>query len=209
MLSRLAKPRQDWPERPGCTAMRFTAHTIPAGIRKQTRSRNSGRTSLPIEILRDVGLVPPLAQITQPGTEDMIMAETDAPKAGHNSKKLDFDKAAAVLKKDLTDLSTKGAKVRGDQSAAWKRIEEMGLNKRASKAVFSLMDQGEAEVSDYLRTFIGLLDPCGLGIIKDMVDLAEDKTAITVPLIAQARINVGDSVATAAMKETAAQKASK
>jgi len=134
------------------------------------------------------------------------MADESEAKAGHNSKKIDFAGGARVLKTTLTDLRTRGAKVRGDQSAAWKKIEEMNLNKKASKAVFALMDQGTAEVSDYLRTFIGLLDPCGLGIIKDMVDIAENKDAITVPLIAQDMIDVGDggTVATKAMKETAA-----
>lgn len=118
------------------------------------------------------------------------MANEAEAKAGHNSKKIDFAGGAKLLKGTLTDLRTRGAKVRGDQSAAWKKIEEMNLNKKASKAVFALMDQGQAEASDYLRTFIGLLDPCGLGIIKDMVDIAENKNAITVPLIETPSVDV-------------------
>ena len=110
---------------------------------------------------------------------------TDEAKAaeGHNSRNLDFTGAAKIMTSDLANLRDKSAKTRGDQSAAWKKIEEMGLNKKASKVIFSLQNQGAAEVSDYLRTFIGLLNPLGLGIIRDMVDIAEDRTAIEVPLI--------------------------
>lgn len=108
---------------------------------------------------------------------------TEAAGEGHNSKKIDFAGAAKIMKSELADLRDKSAKTRGDQSAAWKKIEELGLNKKATKAVFALQDQSPATVSDYLRTFIGLLDPLGLGIIRDMVDVAEDQTAISVPLI--------------------------
>lgn len=139
------------------------------------------------------------------------MADKDSSSAGtgHNSKNIDFEGGAKLMQGQLTNLRTKGAKVRGDQSAAWNRIEEMGLNKKASKAVFALMDQGAAEVSDYLRTFIGLLGPLELGIMRDMVDDAEGKEGIMVPLIDPATVEVeGEgSVATKAMKETAATQA--
>ena len=103
---------------------------------------------------------------------------------GHNSRKaLDFEKAAGIMKTQLATLAEKAAKTRGDQSAAWTKIEELGLNKKAAKAIQGMLGQSPATVSDYLRTFIGLLGPCGLGIIRDMVDVAEDQTGITVPLI--------------------------
>lgn len=111
------------------------------------------------------------------------MAEENEAGEGHNSKKIDFDGAAKIMKSDLAKLRDAGAKTRGEQAAAWKRIEEMNVNKKAAKAVFSLQNQGAATVSDYLRTFIGLLDPLGLGIIRDMVDDAEGKDGIMVPLI--------------------------
>lgn len=117
--------------------------------------------------------------------------ENEKPGEGHNSKKaLDFKGAAKIMKGDLANLRDASAKTRGNQSAAWARIEEMGLNKKASKAVFALQNQGSAEVSDYLRTFIGLLNPLGLGIIRDMVDAAEDQTAISVPLIDTPSVDV-------------------
>lgn len=103
---------------------------------------------------------------------------------GHNSRKaLDFGKAAAIMKSQIAGLNEKAAKTRGDQSAAWAKIEELGLNKKAAKALQGMMSQSPATVSDYLRTFIGLLGPLGLGIIRDMVDVAEDQSGITVPLI--------------------------
>lgn len=119
------------------------------------------------------------------------MADAADPKEGHNSKKaLDFAGAAKIMTGDLADLRDKSAKTRGDQSAAWAKIEEMGLNKKASKAIFGLQNQGAAEVSDYLRTFIGLLNPLGLGIIRDMVDVAENQDSISVPLIDTPSVDV-------------------
>lgn len=110
---------------------------------------------------------------------------------GHNSRKaIDFDKAAKIIKNDIATLDNSASKTRGDLSAAWKRVEELGLNKKAAKAVRGLQGQSPATVSDYLRTFIGLLNPLGLGIIRDMVDVAEDQTAISVPLIDNPSVDV-------------------
>lgn len=108
----------------------------------------------------------------------------DKPGEGHNSKKaIDFGGAAKLMQSDVATLANKSSKIRGDQAAVWKRIEETGVNKKAAKAVQSMLGQSPATVSDYLRTFIGLLNPLGLGILKDMVDVAEGQTSIAVPLI--------------------------
>lgn len=110
---------------------------------------------------------------------------------GHNSRKaLDFESASKLLKGPVAALNDKSAKIRGDQSAQWKKIEEMGLNKKAAKAIQGMLGQSPASVSDYLRTFIGLLEPCGLGILRDMVDVAEDKSSIAVPLIENGPVDV-------------------
>lgn len=103
---------------------------------------------------------------------------------GDNSRKaLDFEGAAKIMKTTIATANEKAAKTRGDQSAAWTKIEEMGLNKKAAKAIQGMLGQSPATVSDYLRTFIGLLGPCGLGIIRDMVDVAEGQEGVLVPLI--------------------------
>lgn len=110
---------------------------------------------------------------------------------GHNSKKpLDFDGAARILKNEIATLDDKKSKTLGDLSAAWKKIEDKGLNKRAAKTIKGLMSQSPATVSDYLRTFIGLLNPLGLGILRDMVDAAEGKSSIEVPLIDTPSVDV-------------------
>jgi hypothetical protein len=134
-----------------------------------------------------------------------------APAAGHNSKKIDFDKAAKVMKGELANHRDKSAKIRVDQSASWAKIEELGLNKKAAKHVFAMQEQSPAEVSDYLRTFIGLLQPLGLGVLRDMVDTAEGQTGIMVPLIEPTMVVIdgGGSVAEKAMKETAAEQAAR
>lgn len=103
---------------------------------------------------------------------------------GHNSKKsIDFVGAAEILKGKIAKLKDDSAKSRGDLSAQWAKIEEMGVNKKAAKAVQSMLGQSPSTVSDYLRTFVALLEPCGLGILRDMVDDAEGKSGIVVPLI--------------------------
>lgn len=118
------------------------------------------------------------------------MPETEN-KIGDNSRKvLDFASAANLLKTAIGSLDDKAAKIRGDQSAAWLKIEEMGLNKKAAKSIRGLMGQSPASVSDFLRTFIGLLSPLGLGIIRDMVDVAQEQTSIAVPLIDTPSVDV-------------------
>lgn len=122
--------------------------------------------------------------------------ETPAPppaageQKGHNRKPLDFPKAAGLLKTTIGKLSDDAASIRGKQSAEWKKIEEMGINKKAAKDVRGLLTQSPATVSDYLRSFIGLLESLGLGIIRDMVDTAEGVTGITVPLIDTPSVDV-------------------
>ena len=108
------------------------------------------------------------------------------PPTGHNRKPLDFDKGARILKTTIAKLSDDAAKIRGNQSAAWKQIEDLSLNKKAAKHIQSMLSQSPATVSDYLRTFIGLLSPCGLGIIRDMVG----KSGIMVPLIDSPSVDV-------------------
>lgn len=119
------------------------------------------------------------------------MPDNDKVGEGHNSRKaLDFDGAAKIMKSNLATLRDKSAKTRGDQGAEWAKIEEMGLNKKAAKAIFGLQNQSPANVSDYLRTFIGLLTPLGMGILRDMVDVAEGKSSIEVPLIDTPSVDV-------------------
>lgn len=112
------------------------------------------------------------------------MADTPNSGEGHNSKKaIDFAAAARIMKSEIGPLLDAGAKSRGDISAAKKRLEDIGVNKRGAAFVQSLLKASPATASDILRTVVGLCEPCGLGIIKDMVDDAQGVKAYTIPLI--------------------------
>ena len=118
------------------------------------------------------------------------MADEAEAKAGHNSKKIDFVAAAKIMKSEIGPLNDKMSKGRGDMSAVKKRLEELGVNKRGSNFVQSLLKASPATAGDILRTVVGLLEPCGLGIPRDMVDVAEGKNALEIPLIDTPSVDV-------------------
>lgn len=115
--------------------------------------------------------------------------ETKA-KEGHNSKKVDWTKAASIITKDITNVSDKLSKSRGDMSAAKKRLEDLGVNKRGANFVITLLNAGDATASDILRTVCHLCHELDVGITKDMVDAAEDKEGYTIPLIETPSVDV-------------------
>lgn len=95
----------------------------------------------------------------------------------------DFKRMAKVMTKDLKPLSEEGAKVRGDQSAAWKVIaDDCHCNKRAAKALFKLLYESDETRDDYLRTFLPGLKALGLIPENDLVDIAEGVTPATKPM---------------------------
>lgn len=102
---------------------------------------------------------------------------------GHNSKKIDFVAAARIMKSEIGPLLDASAKSRGDISAAKKRLEDIGVNKRGAAFIQGLLKASPATTSDILRTVVGLLEPCKLGILRDMVDEAEGQDFVKVPLI--------------------------
>lgn len=109
---------------------------------------------------------------------------------GHNSKNVDWTKVAAIIQKDIANINDKISKSRGDMSAAKKRIEELGANKRGANFVISLLNAGDATASDILRTVCYLCHELDIGIVKDMVDDSEGKTGFTIPLIENPSVDV-------------------
>lgn len=86
----------------------------------------------------------------------------------------DFEKAIRVMSNDLNPLTERGAKLRGDQSAAWKVIEsDCHCNKKAAKSFHSIMRMDPELRDDWFRTFRGLLTASGIGITRDLVDQAQ------------------------------------
>ena len=101
----------------------------------------------------------------------------------------DFERAIKVITNDLNPLLEKSAKVRGDQAAGWKVIEDdCHCNKKAAKDFHKLLRMDPELRDDYFRTLRGLLDVSGLGISRDLVDEAEGKEASPViPVVDKSR----------------------
>jgi hypothetical protein len=113
----------------------------------------------------------------------------DGPQNGGAITPPDFEKALKVITNDLNPLLERGAKVRGDQAAAWKVIEDdCHCNKKAAKDFHKLMRMDPELRDDYFRTLSGLLELSGIGISRDLVDQAEGGEAKPViPVVDKAR----------------------
>lgn len=113
----------------------------------------------------------------------------DGPQNGGAITPPDFEKALKVITNDLNPLIEKGAKVRGDQAAAWKVIEDdCHCNKKAAKDFHKLLRMDPELRDDYFRTLSGLLELSGIGISRDLVDQAEGGEAKPViPVVDKAR----------------------
>lgn len=148
----------------------------------------------------------PDAPIVQP-KQTPAPAPKDA-KAGDNGPpKPDFDAAAKIIRDDLATLTTRGAKINGDKSASWKRVQdECHVNKAAAKDAAKIAGMSDEMQSEYLRSLFGLLGPLGIGVRRDLVDLAEGVEGLIIPLkdAPESELESGGSVASKAMRETAA-----
>lgn len=86
----------------------------------------------------------------------------------------DIAKMKSIFIRDLRPAGEQSAKIRGDQSAAWKAVEnDCHCNKRAAKALLKLMGESEELRDDYLRTFLLGLKELELVPSEDLVDLME------------------------------------
>lgn len=113
----------------------------------------------------------------------------DGPQNGGEIVKPDFERAIKVLTNDLNPLLEKSAKIRGDQAAGWKVIEDdCHCNKKAAKDFHKLLRMDPELRDDYFRTLSGLLDASGIGISRDLVDQAEgDEPKPIIPVVDKAR----------------------
>lgn len=86
----------------------------------------------------------------------------------------DIAKMKQIFIRDLKPAGEQSAKIRGDQSAAWKAVEnDCHCNKQAAKALLKLMGESEELRDDYLRTFLMGLKALDLVPSDDLVDLME------------------------------------
>lgn len=92
--------------------------------------------------------------------------------------KPDLKKMKSIFLRDLMPSGEKAAKIRGDQSAAWKMIEaDCHCNKRAAKQLLKLMGESEETRDDFMRTFLPGLAELGLFPAEDLADLMGDAGA--------------------------------
>ncbi|HEX7852082.1 MAG TPA: hypothetical protein VF503_00115 [Sphingobium sp.] len=98
--------------------------------------------------------------------------------------KPDFERAIRILRSDVNPLTEESAKIRGDQSAAWKEIEkDCHCNKKAMKLVHSLMRMDPEVRDDFLRTQYGAMASAKIGISQDLVDQMTDGDAPAMPTV--------------------------
>lgn len=111
-------------------------------------------------------------------------AKPTPPPAGDNGPPApDFDKAAKIIRDDCATITTRSQKLNGDKSAAWKRVQdECHVNKAAAKDAAKIAGMSDEMQSEYLRSLFGLMRPLGIGVRRDLVDLAEGVEGLVIPL---------------------------
>jgi hypothetical protein len=96
----------------------------------------------------------------------------------------DFAKMKRIFLHDLKPADEKSAKVRGEQSQAWKTIEkDCHCNKAGAKFAFKLLNMSDEARDDVLRTVYGALKALNIGISQDLVDKMQDQDAPTMPTV--------------------------
>jgi hypothetical protein len=96
----------------------------------------------------------------------------------------DFERAKRILLHDLRPADEQSAKVRGDQSAAWKTIEkDCHVNKKGAKWAFALLGMTDELRDDVLRSLYGMMKTLKIGISADLVDKMQDSDAPTMPTV--------------------------
>lgn len=119
------------------------------------------------------------------------MAKAAKNEGAHEVPKPDFDRAIKILKTDLNPLTENSAKIRGDQAVAWKMIEkDCHCNKKAMKAVHTLIRMDPELRDDYLRTLYGGMKAAGIGISEDMVDRMEGNEAPSMPTVKKTAVEL-------------------
>lgn len=109
----------------------------------------------------------------------------------------DFQKMKRIFLHDLKPADESSAKIRGDQSAAWKTIEkDCHCHKGGAKIVFKLLNMSDEARDDFLRTLYGGMKACNIGISADLVDKMEDTDAPAMPTVDRSGGMGGDNLVT-------------
>lgn len=94
----------------------------------------------------------------------------------------DYAGAVALIRKEIVADKDDLAKIQGDLSASWKRVEDQfHVNKRAAKDAAKAYAMSEETQQDYLRGLWGMFNAFGIALREDLVDAAEGGTVATFP----------------------------
>ena len=148
---------------------------------------------------------PETKPVSSPETKPASPPETKGKPGDNGPPAPDFEAAAKIIK-GINANAEKRAKLNGDLSADWKRVEDVcHVNKKAAKDARAISQMSDETQSDYLRSLFGLMGPLGIGVRRDLVDLAEGVPGLMIPLkdAPVSELESG-SVAEKAMRETAA-----
>lgn len=148
---------------------------------------------------------PETKPVSAPETKPASPPETKGKPGDNGPPAPDFDTAAKIIK-GINANAEKRAKLDGDLSAEWKRVEDVcHVNKKAAKDARAISQMSDETQSDYLRSLFGLMGPLVIGVRRDLVDLAEGVPGLMIPLKDAPESELeGGSVAEKAMRETAA-----
>jgi len=95
----------------------------------------------------------------------------------------DYEGAAKIIREEIATSGERRAKMNGDLSASWKRVEDgCHVHKGAAKDALKISRMSDELQSEYLRALFGLMRPLGIGVRRDLVDLAEGVEGFSIPL---------------------------
>lgn len=87
-----------------------------------------------------------------------------------------YSAALNIIRTDIEQAKSAQSKPSGNATAAWKKIESLGVNKQGAKVAASLLAIKDGSQEDAVRTVLKLLDLGGAIPRADLVDMAEDAT---------------------------------
>lgn len=110
--------------------------------------------------------------------------ETKGKEGDNGPPSPDFDAAAKIMRDEINTITTRSSKLNGDKNAGWKRVQDdCHVHKAAAKDALKISNMTPELQSEYLRSFFGLMKPLGIGIRRDLVDLAEGVDGLTIPVL--------------------------
>lgn len=95
----------------------------------------------------------------------------------------DFELAAKIIREQIAPDRENVRSMQGDLSAEWKRVEDVAhVNRKAAKDALRISQMSQENMSDYLRSLLGMMPVLGIAIQQDLVDGMENISQFVVPI---------------------------